>query len=328
MAEERIITCAQAINEALREELERDPRVLILGEDIGRHGGAFGITRGLLDAFGPERVRDTPISEAAIAGAAVGAALVGARPIAELMYVDFAAIALDQIANQGAKNKYQFGGKARVPMVLRTQGGAGRGNAAQHSQSLEAWFAHIPGLKVVQPSTPYDAKGLLKSAVRDDNLVVFIEHKMLYATKGPVPAEAYTIPLGVAEVKRPGRDVTIVATSRQVHTALAAAERLAAGGIEAEVIDPRTLVPLDEAAILASVRKTGRLVVVYEAYKRLGFGAEIAALVAESDAFDYLDAPIERVAGANVPLPYNQRLELAAIPDADRVVAAAQRTCR
>lgn len=323
----REITYSDALQEALREEMDRDPAVFIMGEDIARHGGAFGVTRDMWQTYG-NRVRNTPISEAGIVGAGVGAALVGSRPVVELMYVDFAAIAMDQIVNQGAKNKYMFGGEARVPLVLRTQGGAGRGNAAQHSQSLEAWFCHVPGLKVVQPATPYDAKGLLKSAIRDDNFVIFLEHKLLYATRGPVPEEEYLIPLGQADVKRPGSDVTIVATSRMVLLALEAAAELARDGIEAEVIDPRTLVPLDERTIIESVIKTGRLVVVHEAVRRAGYGAEIAAAIAESEAFDYLDAPIQRVAAANTPVPYARSLEDAMLPSVSQIVAAARRAVR
>ncbi|PWB66989.1 MAG: alpha-ketoacid dehydrogenase subunit beta [Deltaproteobacteria bacterium] len=318
----RDLTLSQAINEALAEELERDPRVFLIGEDIGLHGGAFGVTKGLFSRFGPDRVRNTPISEAAIAGAAVGSALVGARPVAELMYIDFITIAMDQIVNQGAKVKYMFGGKARVPMVLRAPFGAGRANAAQHSQSLEAWLCHVPGLKVVMPSTPADAKGLLKSAIRDDNLVVFLENKHLYFQKGPVPEGEYAVPLGVADIKRPGRDVTVVATARQVHAAISAAEALAKEGIEVEVLDPRTLWPLDTETIIASVKKTGRLVTVHEAVKRFGFGAEVAAIIAESEAFDYLDAPIRRVAGAEVPVPFSKSLEDLFLPDEHKIIDA------
>lgn len=316
------LTLSQAVNEALTEEMERDPRVFLIGEDIGLHGGAFAVTKGLFQRFGPERVRNTPISEAAIAGAAVGSALVGARPVAELMYTDFITIAMDQVVNQGAKVKYMFGGKARVPMVLRMPFGAGRANAGQHSQSLEAWLCHVPGLKVVMPSTPADAKGLLKSAVREDNLIVFLENKHLYSQKGPVPEGEYTIPLGVADIKRAGKDVTVVATGRQVSIALGAAEKLAKEGIDVEVLDPRTLWPLDKEAVIASVKKTGRLVTVHEAVKRFGFGAEVAAIVAESDAFDYLDAPIQRVAGAEVPVPFSKFLEDLYLPDEHKIVAA------
>lgn len=320
------LTLSQAINEALAEEMERDPRVFLIGEDIGPHGGAFGVTKGLWQRFGPAQIKQTPISEAAIAGAAVGAALVGARPVAELMYIDFVTIAMDQIVNQGAKVKYMFGGKARVPMVLRAPFGAGRANAGQHSQSLEAWLCHVPGLKVVMPSTPADGKGLLKSAIRDDNLVIVLENKHLYFQKGPVPDEEYTIPLGVAEVKRPGRDVTVVATGRMVQVALAAAESMAADGIEVEVIDPRTLWPLDRETIIRSVMKTGRLVTVHEAVRSFGYGAEIAAMIAESEAFDYLDAPIQRVAAPEVPVPFSKKLEDLYLPDEQKVIAACRRT--
>ena len=322
----RELTTLQAINEALAEELERDPRVFLLGEDIGLHGGAFTATKGLLQRFGPKRIRNTPISEAVIAGAAVGAALVGARPVAELMYVDFLTLAMDQIVNQGAKVKYMFGGKARVPVVVRMPFGAGRANAAQHSQSLEAWLCHVPGLKVVMPSAPADAKGLLKSAIRDDNLVLVLENKHLYFQKGPVPDGEYLIPLGVAEIKRPGKDVTVVATGRMVAVALGAAETLSKEGVEVEVLDPRTLFPLDTKAIIGSVKKTGRLVTVHEAVKRFGFGAEVAAMIAEGEAFDYLDAPIQRVAAPEVPVPFSKPLEDLFLPDAPKIIAACRRT--
>lgn len=320
------LTLSQAVNEALAEELERDARVFLIGEDIGPHGGAFGVTKGLWQRFGPRQIRQTPISEGAIAGAAVGAALVGARPVAELMYIDFITIAMDQIVNQGAKVKYMFGGKARMPMVLRAPFGAGRANAAQHSQSLEAWLCHVPGLKVVMPATPADGKGLLKSAIREDNLVIFLENKHLYFQKGPVPDGEYTTPLGVADVKRPGNDITVVATGQMVHTALAAADTLSKEGIDLEVIDPRTLWPLDKETIINSVKKTGRLVTVHEAIKRFGFGAEIAAMIAESDAFDYLDAPVQRVAAPEVPVPFSKKLEDLFLPDEQRVVDACRRT--
>ncbi|HXH12131.1 MAG TPA: alpha-ketoacid dehydrogenase subunit beta [Alphaproteobacteria bacterium] len=320
----RQISYRQALQEALREEMQRDDSVFLLGEDIAEFGGSYKVTAGLLEEFGPERVRNTPISEAAIVGAALGASLVGMRPVAELMYVDFSAIAMDQIVNQVAKVRYMFGGKAKASLVIRTQGGAGRSSAAQHAQSLEAWFVHIPGLKVVQPSTPYDAKGLLKAAIRDDNPVMFLEHKLLYPVQGPVPEGEYLIPLGQADVKRPGSDVTVVATSRMVHRALAAAETLAPEGIDVEVIDPRTLNPLDEETIFASVRKTQHLVVVYEAYERCGIGAEIAALVA-TQAIDFLDAPIERVAALNTPVPFNPKLENYVIPNEERIIAGIKR---
>jgi len=318
----REITYAEAIREALRQEMRRDERIFLIGEDIGIYGGAFGVTYGLLEEFGEERVRDTPISEQTIVGAAIGAALTGMRPIAEIMFMDFIALAMEQIVNQAAKLRFMFGGKAKVPMVLRTPAGSGTGAAAQHSQSLEAWFVHVPGLKVVMPSTPYDAKGLLISAIRDDNPVIFVEHKLLYKTKGPVPEEEYTIPLGVAHVKREGSDVTIVATSIMVRRALAAAERLAQEGIEAEVIDPRTLKPLDTEAIISSVMKTGRALIVHEAPKNCGFGAEVSACIAESEAFFYLDAPIKRLAGMDVPIPYNPKLERGVVPQEEEIVKA------
>jgi pyruvate/2-oxoglutarate/acetoin dehydrogenase E1 component len=320
----REITYRQALQEALREEMQRDEAVFLLGEDIAEFGGSYKVTSGLLDEFGAERVRNTPISEAAIVGAALGAALVGMRPVAELMYVDFCAIAMDQIVNQVAKVRYMFGGKAKASLVIRTQGGAGRSSAAQHAQSLEAWFMHVPGLKIVQPSTPYDAKGLLKTAIRDDNPVMFLEHKLLYPVQGPVPEEEYLIPFGVADIKRAGTDVTVGATSRMVHRALAAAETLADEGIAAEVIDPRTLSPLDEDTILQSVRKTQRLVIAYEAYERGGVGAEIAALVANK-ALDYLDAPIERVASLNTPMPFSPKLENYVVPTEARIMAGIKR---
>jgi pyruvate/2-oxoglutarate/acetoin dehydrogenase E1 component len=317
----RELSFREALNEALHEEMARDPSVCLLGEDVGNYGGVLQISRGLYERFGAKRVRDTPISEAGFTGIAVGAAMTGLRPVVEIMYIDFSALALDQIVNQAAKARYMFGGKAKTPLVVRTQGGGGRGNAAQHSQSLEMWYVHTPGLIVIQPSTPYDAKGLLKSAIRDDNPIIFIEHKLLYNTTGPVPESEYLIPIGVAEIKRPGEDVTIVATSRMVLFALDAAERLAAQGIQAEVIDPRTLKPLDLEAIVRSVEKTGRLVVVNEGALTGGFTAEVAARVQRA-AFDWLDAPILQVAAEDVPLPYNGRLELEALPDVNDIVAA------
>jgi len=322
----RKITYREALKEALREEMRRDPRVFLLGEDIAQFGGSYKVTQGLLDEFGPERVRNTPISEAAIVGAAVGAALTGMRPVAELMYVDFSGIAMDQIANQAAKSRYMFGGKAKVPIVLRTQGGTGRSSAAQHAQSLEAWFIHIPGLKVVMPATPYDAKGLLKTAIRDDNPVIFIEHKLLYPETGEVPEEEYLVPLGVAEVKRAGEDVTVVAHSRMVHLALRAADRLAAEGISCEVVDPRTLDPLDTPAILRSVEKTGRLVILQEAVAQCSFASEVAALVAE-EALDCLDAPIRRVTALDTPMPFSPKLERFVVPSEERLIAAVREVC-
>ncbi|HEY3060778.1 MAG TPA: alpha-ketoacid dehydrogenase subunit beta [Chloroflexota bacterium] len=322
---ERIVTYAEALNEALREEMRRDSTVFVMGEDVAGWGGGgvFGVTKGLADEFGAERIRDTPISEEAIAAVAVGAAATGSRPVAEIMYVDFIGLAMEPIVNQAAKLRYMFGGKAKVPMVIRAQEGAGRGNAAQHSQSLEAWFCHIPGLKVVTPSTPADAKGLLKTAIRDDNPVIFLEHKVLYFTKGPVPSGEVTIPLGVADVKRVGKHVTVVGIHTMVGKALQAAEQLAEEGIELEVIDPRTLVPFDEQTIIDSVKKTGRLIVSHEAYTRGGYGGEIITRVVEA-AFDYLDAPPVRVCARDVPVPYSAALETAALPQVDDLVIAAR----
>ncbi|HSJ53408.1 MAG TPA: pyruvate dehydrogenase complex E1 component subunit beta [Anaerolineae bacterium] len=317
----------EAVRDALREEMQRDPAVFCLGEDIGLYGGAYGATRGLFEEFGAERVRDTPISEATIGGAAVGAAMAGLRPVAEIMYVDFTPLAMDQIANQGAKNRYMFGGKTIVPMVIRSEGGAGRSIAAHHSQSLEALWTHFPGIYVVMPSTPFDAKGLLKAAIRDDNPVMYIEHKMLYGVEGFVPEEEYVIPLGVADVKRQGKDVTVLTYSRMVHRCLEAAEQLAAEGLDVEVIDLRCLKPLDMATIAASVKKTGRVVGVTEAYKTGSFISELAMLVQE-ELFDWLDAPMVRVAAADVPVPMAETLEDAAIPSVERVVAGIRRALR
>lgn len=318
----RELSYAEAIREALREEMRADERVFLLGEDIGVYGGAFGVTDGLLDEFGPERVRDTPISEAAITGCAIGAAVTGMRPVVEIQFMDFVTLCMEQLVLQAAKMRYMFGGTAQVPMVLRTPGGSGTGAAAQHSESLEAWFAHVPGLKVVAPSTPADAKGLLRASIHDGNPVIFVEHKLLYRTRGPVPEEPYALPLGAAEVKREGRDVTVVATSLMVSRALAAAAALAEEGLSVEVIDPRTLRPLDTQTVVESVKKTGRAVIVYEAVKTLGIGAEIAARIAESDAFYQLQAPIVRLGGAEVPIPYNRGLERAAVPQVEDIASA------
>lgn len=315
---------SMAINEALRLEMERDPNVYIVGEDVGAFGGCFGVTSGLLARFGEKRVRDTPITESAIVGTSVGAAAAGLRPVAELMFVDFIGVALDQLYNQAAKMKYMFGGKAKIPLVLRMSCGAGIGAAAQHSQCLEAWFMHVPGLKVVMPSTPADAKGLLMASIRDDNPVVFLEHKILYGIEGEVPAGEYLVPLGQADVKRAGNDATIVATAAMVHRSLEAAEKLAAEGISVEVIDPRTLSPLDTATLLESVRKTHRLVIVHEEVKFAGSGAEIAATVAE-EAFDFLDAPILRVAAPFTPVPFSLVLEQEYIPSVDKIMAAVKK---
>ncbi|ANB57084.1 hypothetical protein GFC29_15 [Anoxybacillus sp. B7M1] len=322
----REITYLEAVREAMSQEMRKNQDVYLLGEDIGVYGGAFGVTRGMIEEFGPERVRNTPISEAAIAGAAVGSALTGMRPILELQFSDFITIAMDQLVNQAAKLRYMYGGKGKVPMVVRTPAGSGTGAAAQHSQSLEAWMAHIPGLKVVQPSTAYDAKGLLKAAIDDDNPVIFYEHKLLYKMKSHVPEEPYSIPLGKADMKREGKDVTIVATAMMVHKALEAAKELEKEGIDVEIVDPRTLVPLDEETIVESVKKTGRVVVVHEAVKRGGYGGEIASIIAESEAFDYLDAPIKRLGGLPVPIPYNPNLEKAAVPQVPDIIKAVKET--
>jgi len=315
----------EAVRDAIAEEMRRDERVFVMGEDVAIYGGAYGATQGLMDEFGEERVRDTAISEAAIAGAATGAAMCGMRPVAEIMYVDFMTIAMDQFVNQAAKNRYMFGGKTTVPMVLRTEGGAGRCIAAHHSQSLESWFTHAPGVFVVMPSTPYDVKGLLKTCIRDDNPILFIEHKMLYKEKGEVPEEEYLIPLGEAAVRCAGSDVTLVGYSRMAVRAEEAGRTLADEGIGAEVIDIRCLRPLDLDCILDSVRKTGRLVVCSEGYQETNFVCEIVTKV-QQFAFDDLDAPIERVCSANCPVPMSPVLENEAVPTAEKIVAAAKRT--
>lgn len=318
----REISYRDALNEALREEMLRDKTVFLLGEDIGKYWeGAFKVTKNLAKEFGDERVRDTPISESAIIGVAAGAAITGMRPVAEIMFGDLTALAMDQIANQAAKMRYMFGGQTKVPLVIRTPFGAGVNIASHHSQSLEAWFMHTSGLKVAMPSMAYDAKGLLKTAIRDDNPVMFFEHKLLYPIKGLVPEEEYTIPLGVADVKREGKDVTVVATLYMVHKALAAAKELSIQGVEAEVIDPRTIVPLDKKAIIDSVKKTGRLVIVSEDCKTAGVSAEIAAIVAE-EALDYLDAPIKRVAEPDTPIPFSPPLEQFVIPNEKSIIKA------
>lgn len=310
----------EAVRDAIRDEMIRDEKVFVLGEDVGIYGGAYGATRGLYEEFGEERIRDTAISEAAIAGAACGAALLGMRPIAEIMYIDFSTIAADQIINQAAKMRYMFGGKMNVPLVIRTEGGAGRGIAAHHSQSLEAWYVHVPGIFVVMPATPYDAKGLLKTSIREDNPVMFIEHKMLYGTKGEVPEEDYTIPIGKADMKREGGDITIVTYSKMVLESLTAADMLAEKGIEADVLDLRSLKPLDMEAVLQSVEKTGKVVLVSEAYSNVNVMCEVAMRIIER-GFDFLDAPIARVCAADVPIPMSPVLEAAAIPDAERIAA-------
>jgi pyruvate dehydrogenase E1 component beta subunit len=316
----KTIKYREAISEALHEEMMRDETVFLLGEDVAGFGGVFKSTDGLFDVFGPTRVIDTPISELGIVGAALGAALVGLRPVAEIMFVDFTGLAMDQIANQCAKFHFMTGGQAVVPVVIKTQGGVGFGDAAQHSQSLESWHTHIPGLKVVMPATPYDAKGLLKSSIRDDNPVIFIEHKLLYLTEGPVPeGDDYTIPLGKADIKRKGKDVTIISWSKMVLDSLQAASQLEKDGIDAEVVDLRTLKPLDLETILQSVKKTGRAVIVHEACKTGGYGGEISALITE-EAFDYLDAPVKRIAALDTPIPYAEPLYRAVIPDSDKIV--------
>ncbi len=315
----RELTYWQALQEALREEMLRDPRVFLMGEDIGAYGGAFGVTRGLLAEFGPERVRCTPISEATIVGAATGAALTGMRPVVEIMFMDFITLAMDQLANHAAKFRYMYGPQARVPLVLRTPAGGGRCYGATHSQSLEAWFLHVPGLKVVAPATPADAKGLLLAAMRDDNPVLCVEHKLLYASSGLVADNVPPAPIGRAAVRRAGADVTLVAYSYYTGVALQAAEQLASSGIDAEVIDLRSLVPLDSDTIVESVRKTGRLVCIEEGTRTGGIGAEVAARVAEL-AYEYLDAPIRRIAAADVPIPFSPPLEEAALPNQDDIV--------
>ncbi|WP_299288878.1 pyruvate dehydrogenase (acetyl-transferring) E1 component subunit alpha [Thermoflexus sp.] len=324
----RELSYAEALRETMAQAMAADERVFLMGEDIGVYGGAFGVTQGLIERFGPERVRDTPISENTIVGAGVGAALTGMHPIVEMQFMDFVTLAMEQTVLQAAKVRYMFGGKARVPLVLRLPGGSGTGAAAQHSESLEAWFVHVPGLKVVAPATPYDAKGLLLAALADDNPVIFVEHKLLYRTRGPVPEEPYLVPLGKAAVRRPGRHLTIVAYSIAVLRALEAAERLAAEGIEAEVIDLRTLKPYDAETVIASVKKTGKLLIVHEAPLLGGFGGELAAAVAQSEAFAYLEAPIVRLGGADVPIPYHPRLERAAVPQVEDIVEAARRLAR
>jgi len=315
------MTYAEALREAILNEMRRDPAVFLLGEDIGRFGGTFGVTRGLIDEFGEDRVRDTPISETAITGVSIGAAATGMRPVAELMFMDFVTVAMDQLVNQAAKMRYMFGGKITIPMVLRMPAGAGIQAAAQHSQSLEAWFTHVPGLKVVYPSTPKDALGLMISAIRDDNPVVFVEHKVLYSMKGDVPDTNEPIPLGVADIKREGSDVTVVATGLMVHKALKAAEILSKEGIEVEVIDPRTLFPLDKEKIFNSLKKTHKIVIVTEEVKRGSWSGELAALIAE-EMFDYLDAQIVRIGALNTAIPFTTVLENVVIPNEEDIIKA------
>jgi len=317
----REIEYRQAITEAITEEMDRDSRVFLIGEDIGVYNGAFKAYRGLLDRYGPRRVINTPISESVIIGAGIGAAITGYRPVTEIMFMDFTALAMDQIVNQAAKIGFMTGGDVDVPLVIRTQGGVGKGLAAQHSQSLEGWFYHIPGLKVVVPSTAYDVKGLLKTAIRDSGPVVFIEHKMIYPVKGAVPEAEYMIPFGKADIKKKGSDVTIFAYSNMVLKSLEAAEELERNGISCEVFDPRTLVPLDMDLLINSVKKTRRLVVVSEACRRGSVASDISAEVTEK-AFGYLKAPVKIVAGLNTPIPYNSALERASIPQKDDIIKA------
>lgn len=324
----RELTFGEAIKESLAEELRRDPRVFLIGEDIAEAGTTFKVLDGLVQEFGPERILDSPISEAGITGLGVGAAMTGLRPVVDIMFGDFLALIMDQMVNQAAKIHYMSGGKLKVPMVLRTTMGAGRRSAAQHSQSLHAWVSHIPGLKVVVPSTPYDAKGLMKSAIRDDNPVVIFEDKMMYRTvKGPVPEDDYTIPLGAADIKRQGTDITLVATSSMVHVALQAAAMLDEIGVSAEVVDPRTLVPLDKHTLIESARKTSRAIVVDEGYEQYGVTAEIASVIADG-AFYYLDAPVKRIGAMNVPIPFSPALEDLTIPDAQAVFEMAKSLCQ
>ena len=322
-AELRELSYAEAVREALAQAMEADSRVFLFGEDVGVYGGAFGVSGDLVHRFGAERVIDTPISELGIAGAAVGAAITGMRPVVEIQFSDFVTLAMEQLVNQAAKIRFMFGGKASVPMVVRLPGGSGTGAAAQHSQSLEAWFAHVPGLKVLQPSTPHDAKGMLLAAIDDPNPGMIFEHKLLYKTKGHVPAEPYRVPIGKAAIRREGTDITIVGSSIMALKAQAAAARLADEGVSAEVIDLRSIRPIDFTTIAESVRKTHRLMVVYEGVKTMGIGAEISAMIAESEVFDFLDAPIVRLGGVDAPIPYNPVLEKAAVPQEDDIFAAA-----
>jgi pyruvate dehydrogenase E1 component beta subunit len=322
----REITLSQAIREALAEELRRDPSVFIIGEDVAEAGTPFKVLSGLVDEFGPERIMDSPISEAGITGMGVGAAMAGMRPVVDIMFGDFLGIIMDQVANQAAKIHYMSGGKLKAPMVIRTTLGATRRSAAQHSQSLHAWVSHIPGLKVVLPSTPYDAKGLLKTAIRDDSPVVIFEDKMMYTLKGPVPEGEYTIPFGVADIKRAGTDITLVATSSMVQVALAAADQLQTLGISAEVIDPRTTFPLDKEALITSAKKTSRAIVIDEGYERYGVTAEMAAVIADG-AFYYLDAPVKRMGAMDVPVPFSPALEDLTVPTPEKVTDLAKTLC-
>ena len=322
MSSTRIITYREAVREAMCEEMRRDESVYFMGEDIGVYCGAFGVSKGMIQEFGPERVRETPISETAFVGAGVGSAITGMRPIVELMFSDFMAVCYDQIINQAAKMHFMFAEKVNVPMVIRTAAGGGTGAAAQHSQSLEQMYCHIPGLKVVVPSTAYDATGLLKSAIRDNNTVIFLEQKRLYKEKGEVPEEEYTIPLGTADIKRPGTDVSVITYGRMVQMSLQVAEKLEKDGIDVEVLDLRSLSPLDTQAIIDTAKKTGRVVIVHESVQFAGFGGEIAATIADSEAYCYLDAPIKRVGGLYCPIPFNPILEANVFPTPERIESA------
>lgn len=324
----REISYMEALREAMRQAMQKDERVFVIGEDIGVYGGAFSVTAGLIDEFGPERIVDTPISEAGIAGACIGAAVTGMRPIGEIQFSDFVVLSMEQLVMQGAKMRFMFGGKAELPFVMRLAGGSGTGAAAQHSESLENWFVNVPGLKVVMPATPYDAKGLLLAAIEDNNPIMFFEHKLLYRTKGDVPEEMYTIPLGQSHVVREGMHLTIVATSIMVPRALEAAQELSKEGIELEIIDPRTLKPLDKKPIVDSVIKTGKLLIIHEAVKVGGYGGEVAATIMESEAFAYLDAPIHRLGGLDMPIPYNRNLEYHAVPQVENIVEEARKLAK
>ncbi|MBA7496262.1 2-oxoisovalerate dehydrogenase subunit beta [subsurface metagenome] len=315
----REITYSQALNEAIKEEMRRDERIFMIGEDVALHGGTYGISKGLLQEFGERRVKDTPISETAIVGTGIGAAITGLRPIVEIMYIDFTTVCMDQIVNQLAQIHYMTGGMVKVPLVIRTQGGSGTGEAAHHTKSLEAWFVHIPGLKVAMPSTSYDAKGLFKTAIRNDDPVIFIDHKLLFPIKGPVPEEEYLIPFGKADVKRKGKDITIVATSFMVHKALKAGEVLQQEGISIEVIDPRTLTPFDKGTIIDSIKKTAHLLILQEACERCSMAGEIIREVIE-DCFDYLDVSPKVLAGKVNPMPYSEPLEKATIPQEEDLI--------
>ncbi|MBI4299153.1 MAG: alpha-ketoacid dehydrogenase subunit beta [Chloroflexi bacterium] len=313
------MTYREAISKGLREALETDERVFLMGEDIGAYGGAYAVTRGFLKEFGPRRIKDTPISESVVVGAGIGAAMAGLKPVVELMTINFSLLAMDQIVNNAAKLRYMSGGQLKVPLIIRTVTGGGAQLAATHSQSLEGWYASVPGLKVAVPSTPYDALGLLRAAFEDENPILFAEHALLYGLRGDVPAERYTVPLGQADIKRFGKDVTLVAYSRMTHVALRAAEELAREGVEAEVVDLRTLRPLDKERIIQSVKKTSRCLVIEETWRTGGFGAEVASMIQE-EAFDYLDGPVARLGGADAPMPYSRSLEMAAIPDEKKII--------